>query len=39
MPGPGRETDCKALETKSQPSIKKRTTPLYHSDAELSNPV
>lgn len=40
MCGPGRETDCKELEKKSQPSIKKkRTEPLYHSDAELSNPV
>lgn len=39
MCGPGRETDCKELETKSQPSIKKRTAPLYHSYAELSNPV
>lgn len=39
MRGPGRETDCKELETKYQPSIKKRTAPLCHSDAELSNPV
>lgn len=39
MHGPGREIDCKELETNSQPSIKKRTAPLYHSDAELSNPV
>lgn len=39
MRGPWRETDFKELETKSQPSIKKRTAPLCHSDAGLSNPV